>query len=49
MIGVAGCAVLAVALPLAAVIIGAVVIAAGAVLYWLRRTLRSRTSPTSTN
>ena len=48
-IGVAGCAVLAVALPLAAVIIGAVVIAAGAVLYWLRRTLRSRTSPTSTN
>lgn len=48
-IGVAGCAVLALALPLVAVIVGAVVIAAGAVLYWLRRTLRSRTSPTSTS
>ena len=48
-IGVAGCAILALAMPLVSVIIGAVVIAAGAVLYWLRRTLRSRSAPTSTS
>ncbi len=44
-IGVAGCVVLAFALPLASVTVGAGVIVAGAVLYGLRRTLRS--SPTS--
>ncbi|MET9202285.1 APC family permease [Gordonia sp. NPDC003585] len=48
-IGVAGCAILAVALPLVSVIIGAVVIAAGAVFYRLRRTPGSRTSPPSTS
>jgi APA family basic amino acid/polyamine antiporter len=48
-IGVTGCAILAAALPLVSVIIGAVVIAAGAVFYWLRRTPDSRTSPPSTS
>lgn len=45
-IGVAGCVVLAFALPLVSVIVGAAVIVAGAVLYGLLRTLRS-SSPTS--
>ena len=48
-IGMAGCVVLAFALPLASVITGAGVIVAGAVLYGLRRILRSRPSPTSTS
>ncbi|MCV7069587.1 hypothetical protein H7H73_02800 [Mycobacterium rufum] len=45
-IGMVGCVVLAFALPLVSVITGAAVIAAGAVLYGLRRTLSRHSSPT---
>jgi basic amino acid/polyamine antiporter, APA family len=41
-VGVAGCVVLAFALPLASVLTGAAVIALGAVIYGLRRTLTRR-------